>query len=417
MVELVLADGLNLVLRWLHVIAGIAWIGTSFYFIALDLALRDPGGLPAGVKGESWQVHGGGFYRMRKYTVAPAELPNDLTWFKWEAYTTWLAGFALLVIQYYGQAQLYLIDPAVWDLTPWAAALIGAGSLVLGFVVYEALCRSSLGRHDGRLALVGYGLLVAASWGYTQVFSGRGALIHIGALIGTLMVASVAHVIIPNQRKVVAALLRGERPDPALGAQARQRSLHNNYLTLPVVFLMISGHYPLVFASQWNWVIVALLLLVGAAVRHFFNERHRGRPSPWWTWAVATAGMVLVVWLGLPPAADAGQAGDLLPRAVAAEGQAASDVVAFAAAVEVVGNHCTACHAAEPAWAGLVTAPKGLQLEGAAAVARHARAIVTQAVVTHAMPPGNASMITLEERAQLAAGLWPVVLGRVPQAE
>jgi uncharacterized membrane protein len=299
-----LVEWANLGLRWLHVMAGIAWIGTSFYFVALDMGLKRRPGLPAGVQGEAWQVHGGGFYRMQKYAVAPDDLPEHLTWFKWEAYATWLSGFALLVALYYWNAELYLIDPAVMELTPGQAVAIGIGSVLAGLVVYEALCRSPLGRDDRLLAAVGFVLLVAAAWGYTRVFSGRGAFIHVGVLVGTIMVASVAHVIIPNQRKVVADLIARRQPDPRLGRQARQRSLHNNYLTLPVVFLMISNHYPLTFASRWNWAIVALVLVAGFAVRHFFNERHKGLPSPWWTWGVAAASLALMAWLGsLGPAA------------------------------------------------------------------------------------------------------------------
>lgn len=388
----ILLEWLNLGLRWLHVIAGIAWIGSSFYFIALDLSLRDPGGLPVGVAGETWQVHGGGFYRMQKYIVAPRELPDELTWFKWEAYTTWLSGFALLVGLYYWNASLYLIDPAIMDLSPPAAVGIGIVSIVLGYAVYTALCRSPIGRDDTVLAVVGFVLLVAAAWGYAQVFSGRGAFMQMGALIGTLMVASVGHVIIPNQHKIVAALLRGERPDPRLGQAAKQRSLHNNYLTLPVVFLMISNHYPLTFASPWSWLILAIIILVGFAIRHFFNERHKGRPAPWWTWAVAAAGMGLVVLLASPrPPVDAAA----VPRGYAT----------FAEAEAVVMGRCSMCHMAEPVWDGVPVAPKGVMLDTPARIAAHAQEIELQAVRTHAMPPGNVTGITPEERRVLAAWL------------
>jgi uncharacterized membrane protein len=401
----ILLEWLNLGLRWLHVMAGIAWIGTSFYFIALDLALRNPGGLPIGVHGETWQVHGGGFYRMQKYTVAPAELPEELTWFKWEAYTTWISGFALLAVLYYWHAELYLIDPAVMALAPWQAVAIGVASLLVGLVVYEGLCRSPLGQDDRRLALVGFLLLVAAGFAYAQIFSGRGAFIHVGSLIGTIMVASVAHVIIPNQRKVVAALKRGEVPEARLGQQARQRSLHNNYLTLPVVFVMISNHYPLTFASRFNWIILAIIIVVGFAIRHFFNERHKGRPSPWWTLGVAAAGMVLVIVLGqVPPASEAGASA--APSAGTA-GAASAD-----AAHEIVLARCAVCHMAQPAWAGIAVAPKGVLLDTPERIERHAREIWLQAVATHAMPPGNLSAITAEERAQLAAWLAPRIDAR-----
>jgi uncharacterized membrane protein len=386
----VLVEWVNLALRWLHLIAGIAWIGASFYFIHLDASLKNPGGLPKGVYGESWQVHGGGFYRMQKYTVAPPELPEELIWFKWEAYTTWLSGFALLIVLYYWNAELFLIDREVMDLEPWQAVTIGVVSVAVGYAIYEGLCRSPLGRNDALLALVGCVLLVLAAWGYTRVFSGRGAYIHVGALIGTCMVASVAHVIIPNQRKVVADLIAGRTPDPRLGEQARQRSLHNNYLTLPVLFIMISNHYPQTFATRWNWLIIAVILVVGFAIRHFYNVRHRGEGNPWWTWGVAAAGMLLVVWLaGWRPAG---------------EGEARAAPVEFAAVEEIVLGRCSMCHAAEPVWEGVPHAPKNVMLDTPELIRKHAAEIRNQAVLSHAMPPGNVTMITDEERAAL--GGW-----------
>ena len=227
----------------------------------------------------------------------PSASRTSLTWFKWEAYATWLSGFALLVIVYYFGAELYLIDTHVLDLPVWGAVLISLVGLALGWLVYDGLCKSPLGEHDVQLAAAGFAFLVALAYGFTLLFSGRGAYMQMGALIGTMMVANVFMVIIPNQKKVVADLIAGREPDPKLGQQAKQRSLHNNYLTLPVLFVMISNHYPLAFASRWNWVIFALVLVVGAVIRHFYNERHAGRPNPWWTWFVATAGMLLIVWL------------------------------------------------------------------------------------------------------------------------
>src|SRR6202162_654457 len=286
-VEVILAESASAILRWLHVIAGIAWIGSSFYFIHLDLSLRPPPGLPNGVKGDEWQVHGGGFYHMMKYLVAPAQMPDSLTWFKWEAYTTWLSGFALLVLVYYLGADLFLIDKSVLDLTAMQAAGIAFVSLVVAWLAYEGLCRSPLGRHEVALALIGYVFLVALTYGFTHVFSGRGALTQIGALIGTIMVANVFVIIIPYQKKTVACLLKGETPDPRWGGYGKQGSIHNNYLTLPVIFLMLSNHYPLFFATRFNWLIVAVVLLTGPVIRHFFNMRHQGAGSPWWTWGVA----------------------------------------------------------------------------------------------------------------------------------
>ena len=295
--ELVLTEWVSAILRWLHVVAGIAWIGSSFYFIHLDLSLKARPGLPSGVKGDEWQVHGGGFYHMMKYLVAPAQMPDSLTWFKWEAYTTWLSGFSLLVLVYYLGADIFLIDKSVLDMTAVQAAGIAFMSLLISWLVYEGLCRSPLGRHEVALALVGYVYLVALTYGFTHVFSGLGAFTQIGALIGTIMVANVFVIIIPYQRKTVDAMLAGKEPDPAWGQLGKQRSVHNNYLTLPVVFLMLSNHYPLMFATRFNWLIVAIVLLIGPVIRHFFNSRHEGNGSPWWTWGVAAAGMALIAWL------------------------------------------------------------------------------------------------------------------------
>jgi uncharacterized membrane protein len=388
----IVSDWIGLVVRWVHLITGIAWIGASFYFIHLDASLRRSGGLPAGVGGEAWQVHGGGFYRMQKYLVAPPELPQDLTWFKYEAYSTWLSGFVLLGLIYYLSADLYLIDRSIMDLPVSAAVAISVVSLALGWVVYDQLCKSRAGAHTALLCALGFAFLVAASWGYTQVFSGRGAYIHAGALIGTIMVANVFFVIIPNQKVVVADLIAGRKPDPALGEQAKQRSLHNNYLTLPVLFLMISNHYPLSFATRWNWLIVGVVIIVGAVIRHFYNMRHAGMPSPWWTWGVAAAGMVLVVWLSAAP-----PGGEESAAAVAPE------PVAFGEVENIVLSRCSMCHAAEPFWEGIVAPPKGVRLDTPEMIRRHTRDIQLQATLTHAMPPGNITEISPEERQILAA--------------
>ena len=388
--ESVLTEWLSLIVRWLHVIAGIAWIGSSFYFIHLDLSLKPRPGLPQGVQGDAWQVHGGGFYHMLKYLVAPARMPDELTWFKWEAYVTWLSGFALLVIVYYLGAELYLIDKSVLDLTAPMAAAIAFGSLVATWLMYEALCRSPLGRHEVALALVGYVFLVALTYGFTHVFSGRGALNQIGALIGTIMVANVFLIIIPNQRKTVAALLAGKEPDPALGQAGKQRSVHNNYLTLPVVFLMISNHYPLIFATRFNWVMVAIVLAIGPVIRHFFNSRHEGKGSPWWTWGVAAAGMLAVAWLS--------GAGPRQTSTAALPGN-----VSVAAAHDVILSRCSMCHMDGPVWPGVNAPPKDVRLDSPEQIQRHARLIEINAVRSHAMPPGNVTQITDQERAILAA--------------
>ena len=307
--EPILWEWINALARWLHVITAIAWIGSSFYFIHLDASLRRRAGAPAGTAGDAWQIHGGGFYHMTKYMVAPPQLPEELTWFKWESYATWLSGFFLMCVLYYRGADLFLIDQDVMVLGHWQAVAISVAVLVAGWVAYDLMCKSPLGRNDGALAIAGFVLLVATAWGLTKIFSGRGAMLQVGALMATMMACNVFMLIIPNQRKTVAAMLRGETPDPSLGKQAKQRSLHNNYLTLPVVFLMLSNHYPLVSSTRYNWVMVALVLVVGTAIRHFFNSRHAGKPTPWWTWGVAAAGMLACVWLSTMGPVGGGRGG------------------------------------------------------------------------------------------------------------
>ena len=386
----ILTEWLSLIFRWLHVVAGIAWIGSSFYFIHLDLSLKPNSTLPDGVQGEAWQVHGGGFYRIVKYLVAPAQLPDELTWFKWEAYTTWLSGFALMVVVYYLDAELFLVDKSVLDLTPFQAGLFSFASLVLAWLLYEAACRSGLARHELPFALGGYVFLVGLTYAFTHVLSGRGAFNQIAAIIGTIMVANVFLLIIPNQKKIVAALLAGQSPDPKLGKAGKERSVHNNYLTLPVVVLMISNHYPLLFATRFNWVIVAIILALGPVIRHFFNERHAGRKSPWWVWGVAAVGMIAIGFLSAAGPRDA-RTGAL------------STAPTFASVEEIVMTRCSMCHAAEPVWEGIVTAPKGILLDSTEHIHRNLRLAARNAGWASAMPPGNVTEMTGEERAVIAA--------------
>jgi uncharacterized membrane protein len=381
-----ITDWITLLLRWTHVIAGIAWIGSSFYFVALDLSLSRREGLEAGVGGEAWQVHGGGFYRMQKYLVAPSFLPKELTWFKWEAYSTWIFGFALLVAVYYSQPRLYLIDPAVRDLSASAAVLIALASFPLGWLVYDGLCRSPLGRNQARLAIAGLVLLLAEIWGLTHLFGGRGAYMQIGALVGTIMVANVFFVIIPNQKKIIAALIAGETPDPGLGAQGKQRSLHNNYLTLPVVFLMISNHYPAISSGPLNWVVISGVFVVGFLVRHFFNLKHSGRKE-WWLFPAAGLVTVAVIAVTLPP-----------------RQRVAGNPVAFPQVQQIMQARCQVCHSATPRYPGFDQAPKGVMFDTPAEIATHASQIYSQAVASRAMPLGNLTGITEEERKAL--GLW-----------
>jgi uncharacterized membrane protein len=386
--DLVLWEWLSLAVRWLHVIAGIAWIGSSFYFVHLDLSLARRDGLPAGAYGEAWQVHGGGFYNMVKYLVAPARMPDHLTWFKWEAYATWLSGIGLMVIVYYFSSRLYLIDANVLALSPQQAITISIGGLAVGWLVYDLMCKSPLGRNDTALALLGFAFLTVLAWAFTKVFSGRGAYMQMGALIGTIMVANVFMIIIPNQRRVVADLIAGRTPDPRLGAAGKQRSVHNNYLTLPVVFVMISNHYPLAFATRFNWLILALVMIMGALIRHFYNSRHRGLPSPWWTWGVSAACGIAIVWLSAIPGVQV---------------KRAASPVKFADAEEVVTTRCSMCHAAQPVWDGIGSPPKGVMLDNSDRIREHAAQIVINSVATNAMPPGNITDISPEERGILAA--------------
>jgi uncharacterized membrane protein len=379
-------------LRWVHVIAAIGWIGSSFYFVHLDLSLRQSPALPADSSGDTWQVHGGGFYHMIKYMVAPAKMPAELTWFKWDAYATWISGITLLIVVYYFGATLYLIDKDVFALSPAGAAALSIAGLIVGWVVYDQLCRSPLGQNDALLALVGFVLLVAVSYGFTQVFSSRGAFMEVGALLGTIMAANVLMVIIPGQRKVVAALIAGQKPDPIYGKQGKQRSVHNNYLTLPVVFVMIGNHYPMAFATRWNWVIWTLIVVIGASVRHFINMRHKGHVLLWWTWGLTAACALAIIALSMQGPAKSTQANAPAPTKVAFD-----DVEA------VVASRCSMCHAPEPLWPGVASPPKGVMLDTPERIRLHRHEIALQSVFTSAMPPSNITEITAEERDVLAA--------------
>jgi uncharacterized membrane protein len=394
----VLWEWIEIAARWTHVITGIAWIGSSFYFIALDLGLHRDRNLASGADGEEWQVHGGGFYHVQKYLVAPEAMPDHLVWFKWESYATWLSGFFMLFLVYYMGAQLYLIDPTVMDLTVWQAVAISVGSLAFGWVVYDLICKSRFGDDNTRLMLGLYVILVGMAWGYTQVFSGRAALLHLGAFTATIMSANVFFIIMPNQRIVVADLKEGRKPDAKYGKIAKQRSTHNNYLTLPVLFLMLSNHYPLVFATPYNWVIASLVFLMGVTIRHWFNSKHARKGNPHWTWGVTVVLFLIIAWLSsVPMPVVEGEAvlkGDALQFANA---QGFDDVTS------IVQGRCSMCHAAEPVWDGMLWAPKGVHLETPAQIAGAARRIYMQAGVSHAMPPGNLTYIEPGERAQIVA--------------
>jgi uncharacterized membrane protein len=370
-------EWLSLLARWAHVVVAMAWIGASFYFIWLDDKLEassDPK-----IAGELWAIHGGGFYRAEKFRLGPAELPATLHWFKWEAYWTWVTGFALLVLVYYVHAELYLIDPAVLPLSKPAAIAIGVGSLVLGLVVYEALCRSALGRNDVVLSAVLFAALVLAAWGLTKVFSGRGAFIHYGAILGMIMAANVANVIIPGQQRMVEAVRAGRAPDANDGRLGKQRSVHNTYFTLPVVFAMLANHYAMAFGHRHAWLVLVAMTLAGALIRVWFVMRHKQR-AKWWVLAAGLLFMTVAAAL-------------MAPKEEITEGKAALGDV-----MRVIDARCVACHAQKPVFQGIAEAPKGVLLDTQARVQAQAARIHQQAVLSRAMPPGNLTGITEEER-------------------
>jgi uncharacterized membrane protein len=377
-------DWLNLLTRWLHVIAAIAWIGSSFYFIALDNHLRPPRDAEEGVGGESWEIHGGGFYRIHKYKVAPEELPEPLHWFKWEAYTTWLSGFALLVILYYFHADTYLIDKSVADLSVWEAIVISIALLAVAWVVYDGLCRV-LGSRQLLLAAILLALITLAAWGISHLFSGRATYIQIGAMIGTMMVGNVFFVIIPAHRELVRAKEAGREPDPVWNERAKLRSVHNNYLTLPVVFTMLSNHFPFTYGHSYSWLILVVLLVIGAWVRHFFNLRHTGRT----VWAIPVSAAIAIAVLAIL----------IRPQG---ESTAGTAPVPFAAVKGIVDKRCTACHSQHPT---LVSeAPLGLFLDTPQEIQRYAPDVKGMAVDSTAMPLGNVTKMTAAERQVL--GRW-----------
>ncbi|MFV0491411.1 MAG: urate hydroxylase PuuD [Pseudorhodobacter sp.] len=395
----ILWEWAELATRWTHVITAIAWIGSSFYFIALDLGLHRDRNLASGADGEEWQVHGGGFYHIQKYLVAPETMPDHLVWFKWESYFTWISGFVLLVMLYYMGAELYLVDPEVADLAVWQAVLISLASLGFGWLVYDWICKTRFGDDNTRLMLFLYVLLVAMSWGYTQVFSGRAALLHLGAFTATIMTANVFFIIMPNQGVVVDDLKAGRKPDPKYGKIAKQRSTHNNYLTLPVLFLMLSNHYPMVFASQYNWLIAALIFLMGVTIRHYFNTTHARKGSPTWTWLATVLLFLIVAWLSAIPRAD--EVVEEEQTALTSQGLRHASAEGFDEVTDIVLGRCSMCHAAEPYWEGIYWAPKGVVLETPQQIANEARRIYLQSGVSHAMPPGNLSFMEPQERAAI----------------
>jgi len=388
-------EWLQLLIRWVHLITGIAWIGASFYFVFLDNSLLPPKrkeDADAGIGGELWAIHGGGFYHAQKFKVAPAELPAPLHWFKWEAYWTWMSGFALFVVMYYAHADIYMIDRAVADIAPWQAVAISVALLVGGWVFYDQLCKRLGLAHEKVLAVVMIAFFTLVAWGLSHVFSGRAMFMQVGAMIGTIMAWNVYFVIIPGQRKLVEAKEREEAPDPVHGLQGKQRSVHNNYFTLPVLFVMISNHYPLTYGNRHAWLVLIAILLVTAFVRHFFNLRHRGRT----VWAIPAAAVVATLLLAVAIAPEK-------PRAAA---------YTFADVQAIVATRCATCHAAKPTQPGFNDPPKGFVLDTPALIVANAQKINEQAVVSRVMPIGNLTGMTDAERATLAAWIAAGAPGR-----
>ncbi len=375
----------SLLLRWLHVITAIAWIGASFYFIALDNSLEAPKDGDPLVRGEQWSLHGGGFYYKKKFKGAPPAMPATLHWFKWEAYWTWISGFALFALLYWGRAETYLVDPEVADIGVGTAIALSIAIIVAGWVVYDQLCKRLWGR-EGLITALSFLWIAVLAVVATQLFSGRGAFLVIGVTMGTAMAANVAHVIIPGQRRMVKAIEAGQEPDPKDGQAGKQRSVHNTYVTMPVLLMMLSPHYPMLTQGRWNWVALILLVVAGALIRQFFVLRHSGRSN----WALPAGGAVALGVLALlvAPRPDARFAGAEAPP--------------FAEVQAIVAARCAACHAANPTFDGIGAAPKGVVMESPQQIRRWAQAM-RQQVAGEAMPPGNLTDITDEERGKLMA--------------
>ncbi|WP_044874886.1 urate hydroxylase PuuD [Pseudomonas sp. LFM046] len=416
-----LTEWLNLSIRWVHMITGIAWIGASFYFVWLENNLNRANPRD-GLSGDLWAIHGGGIYHLEKYKLAPPKMPENLHWFKWEAYFTWMSGVALLTVVFYLNPTLYLIAPGV-DIAPAAAVAIGIGSLVAGWFIYDFLCDSPLGKTPALLGLVLFVLVVGAAWGFTHVFSGRGSYIHVGALIGTIMVGNVFRIIMPAQRALVKAIEENRTPDPVLPAKGLLRSRHNNYFTLPVLFIMISNHFPSTYGSQYNWLILAGIAVIAVLVRHYFNTRHDSNKFAW-TLPAGALGMICLAFVTAPnykaaepslavepahqeqaaPAATeskpqaAEQAAAPSQPAAAAPAQASAAGDSFEKVHSVIKERCAVCHSAKPTSPMFTAAPGGVMFDTPQQIQMLAPKIQAQAVASQIMPLGNITQMTQEER-------------------
>ncbi len=397
----VIWEWISFSVRWLHVVTAMAWIGASFFFIALDLGLKKSPDTPAGVAGEEWQVHGGGFYQIQKYLIAPENMPEHLIWHKWQSYITWVSGAALLIIIYWVSGELFLLDPTKINLSLWQGILISGGSLTIGWLAYDHMCKSRLSAYPTALMLILFFIILAMSWGYNQIFTGRAALLHLGAFTATIMTANVFFQIMPNQRIVVADLKAGRSPDAKYGKIAKVRSTHNNYLTLPVVFLMLSNHYPMSFGTEYAWIIASLIFLTGVTIRHYFNSLHSKGVGPHWTWGVTVLLMIFIAWLSSVRPIETRE--DAESRSLTRYEQRFVAAEHFDEAYDVVIGNCSMCHAREPAWYNMKWAPKGVYLETKGDIAQNADQIYLHAGISHAMPPPNAIQMPQQAREILIA--------------
>nr|WP_199772019.1 urate hydroxylase PuuD [Pseudomonas fluorescens] len=413
-------EWLNLSVRWVHMITGVAWIGASFYFVWLENNLNrvNP---KSGLAGDLWAIHGGGIYHLEKYKLAPPTMPDNLHWFKWEAYFTWMSGVALLCVVFYLNPTLYLLAPGS-SLSGTEGVLLGIGSLFVGWFIYSFLCDSALGKRPALLGFILFVLLIAAAYGFSKVFSGRGAYLHVGAVIGTIMVGNVFRIIMPAQRALVAAIAENRTPDPALPAKGLLRSRHNNYFTLPVLFIMISNHFPSTYGSQYNWLILAGIAVAAVLVRHYFNTRHNSQKYAW-TLPVGALAMISLAYVTgpkpaepiakapaaieyqpLPETALGGGLKPAAPAAPAAEPAPAQASTDFGQVHSVIEQRCTVCHSAKPTSPLFSTAPAGVMFDTPAQIQQQAARIQAQAVASQIMPLGNITQMTQQERDLI--GTW-----------
>ena len=388
--ETILSEWVNLVLRWAHIITGIAWIGSSFLFMWLDSHLEKPDPPRRNVEGELWMTHSGGFYVVEKMDLAPEEVPRALHWFKWEAAWTWITGFLLLCLMYYYGAEIYLIDRNVADLSKPEAIAIGVALLVASWFVYDALYKSPLRHRGATVECIGFALLILVTYGLTHVFSARGAYMHVGAMLGTIMVANVWMIIIPAQQKLVDATKAGTALDARLAFNAKQRSVHNNYMTLPVIFIMISSHYPSTFGHEHAWAVLIVVFIAGALVRHWFNLRNEGQ-SRLWPIPASVVIILALIYVTLPGGTMTAEDED-------------ADPVTFAEAYDIVAKRCVSCHAAKPSDENFDKPPKNVAFDTAEQIRDQAPKIRAVAVLTRTMPVGNETEMTDEERRVL--GRW-----------